>query len=109
MGDWFSRHRHLYPENWDEISARVKADAGNRCEICKREHDPGAGYTLTTDHLDGNPANCADENLAALCQRCHLKRQGMRCPPRTRDELFKRMGQGKQLSLLDCAGNNRAF
>ena len=39
--------------------------------------DGGAtGYVLTVHHLDGNKANCADWNLAALCQRCHLKIQG---------------------------------
>lgn len=27
---------------------------------------------LTTAHLDHNPASCAPENLAALCQRHHL-------------------------------------
>ncbi len=27
---------------------------------------------LTVAHLDHNPANNADENLAALCQKCHL-------------------------------------
>jgi len=28
---------------------------------------------LTVHHIDANPANCADDNLIALCQRCHLK------------------------------------
>ncbi len=29
---------------------------------------------LTTAHLDDpNPANCADENLASMCQLCHLR------------------------------------
>lgn len=28
---------------------------------------------LTVAHLDHQPENCADENLRALCQRCHLK------------------------------------
>lgn len=28
---------------------------------------------LTIAHLDHQPENCADENLRALCQRCHLK------------------------------------
>lgn len=28
---------------------------------------------LTVAHLDHDEANCADENLAALCQRCHLR------------------------------------
>lgn len=27
---------------------------------------------LTVAHLDHTPENCADDNLAALCQRCHL-------------------------------------
>lgn len=27
---------------------------------------------LTVAHLDHQPENCADENLKALCQRCHL-------------------------------------
>jgi hypothetical protein len=26
---------------------------------------------LTVAHLDHTPENCADDNLAALCQRCH--------------------------------------
>ena len=29
-------------------------------------------FTLTTAHLDHNPANCATENLKALCAPCHL-------------------------------------
>ena len=27
---------------------------------------------LTTAHLDHTPENCSDDNLKALCQRCHL-------------------------------------
>jgi 5-methylcytosine-specific restriction endonuclease McrA len=27
---------------------------------------------LTVAHLDHTPENCAEENLKALCQRCHL-------------------------------------
>ena len=27
---------------------------------------------LTVAHLDHQPENCADDNLRALCQRCHL-------------------------------------
>ena len=27
---------------------------------------------LTVAHLDHQPSNCADENLKALCQKCHL-------------------------------------
>lgn len=28
---------------------------------------------LTIAHLDHQPENCADNNLQALCQRCHLR------------------------------------
>lgn len=28
---------------------------------------------LTIAHLDHTPENCADNNLQALCQRCHLR------------------------------------
>lgn len=100
MGTWFSRHRHLYPSDWEAITQRVKERAGWCCEVCKEPHDLGRGYVLTTDHLDFNPSNVDDDNLAALCQRCHLKRQGMAVPPRTRGELFRRMkDQGEQGAL----------
>jgi hypothetical protein len=28
---------------------------------------------LTVAHLDHQPENCADDNLKAMCQRCHLR------------------------------------
>ena len=31
----------------------------------------GSKVFLTTAHLDNDPANNADDNLAALCQKCH--------------------------------------
>ena len=64
-----------YPENWPNIAARIKGIAGWRCVRCKHPHDAATGHVLTVHHLDGNKANCADWNLAALCQRCHLKIQ----------------------------------
>lgn len=72
------RNNHVgkYPENWLEIADRVKRDAGNRCERCGRYNDHDAGYTLTVHHLDCDKSNCQRWNLAALCQRCHLKIQG---------------------------------
>ena len=64
-----------YPENWKEIADRVKEEAEWVCIRCGHPHDPGAGYCLTVHHLDMNPANCYWWNLAALCQRCHLRVQ----------------------------------
>lgn len=59
----------LRPLNYAE--AREFADDLNECP------DDGAHYivvVLTVAHVnDPDPANCDDENLAALCQRCHLR------------------------------------
>lgn len=65
-----------YPDDWPKIAARIKEAAGWRCERCKHPHDLPSGHVLTVHHLDGQKSNCADWNLAALCQRCHLSIQG---------------------------------
>lgn len=70
--------RELYPANWREISLARREAAGWKCEFCgamQGEAHPltGSKVVLTVAHLDHNPANCADDNLRALCQRCHLR------------------------------------
>jgi hypothetical protein len=64
-----------YPPDWPAIAERIKAAAGYKCERCGHKDDFESGHVLTTHHLDGDKSNCADWNLAALCQRCHLKIQ----------------------------------
>lgn len=64
-----------YPPNWPEIAAQVKAEAENKCVRCRHIHEIETGYMLTVHHLDLNKSNCEWWNLAALCQRCHLKIQ----------------------------------
>lgn len=65
-----------YPSNWHEIALQVKREAGWCCVRCGKEHNPGAGYSLTVHHLDLDPQNCEWWNIPALCQRCHLSIQG---------------------------------
>lgn len=65
-----------YPADWKQIATAVKDAAGWRCIRCGHAHEPATGYTLTVHHLTGQKANCAWWNLAALCQRCHLRIQG---------------------------------
>jgi len=65
--------RALYPKNWNEIAARIKAERGNRCEACG--WDGRKPQPLTVHHLDYDPANCDPENLIVLCAACHLKLQ----------------------------------
>lgn len=88
--------KHLYPKNWREISRRIRFErADGKCERCAVAHGcyrssdgaifdpedvegyPGMEYALTkivltTAHLNHDPTDNRDENLAALCQRCHL-------------------------------------
>jgi hypothetical protein len=81
--------RTQYPENWEVISYRIRCYRANwRCEWCGVEaHKPhpvtGSMVILTVAHLgiakpDGTPGDksdkmdCREENLAALCPRCHL-------------------------------------
>lgn len=71
-------HRDRYPDNWKEISLRIRARAGGMCEFCGAENNKphpvtGSQVILTVAHLDHDPQNCDDSNLKALCQRCHLK------------------------------------
>jgi len=78
-----------YPAGWPAISQRIRfARAAGRCECegeCRTGHrgrceavhgrphpDTGSAVVLTTAHRDHTPENCADGNLFAACQRCHL-------------------------------------
>jgi len=78
-----------YPSSWPAISLAIRERAHWRCEWCGAAHgqphpETGATVVLTvahlgTDHADGTPGDKRDksdvrpENLAALCQRCHLR------------------------------------
>lgn len=90
-----------YPKDWKAISLRIRARSNGRCEChgeCGRLHHTedvparlvgkevgrcaarnyqpnpitGTKVIFTVAHLDHTPENCADDNLKAMCQRCHL-------------------------------------
>lgn len=100
------RDKSLYPADWKAISKRIRFErAGGRCEFCGAENAQphpltGSKVVLTVAHLDHNPANCADDNLRALCQRCHNRydrsfRNGNAAATRARKkaDAVKRVGQ----------------
>ncbi len=67
-----------YPADWRQIRARILKRDGNACKFCgAANHEPhpitGSRVVLTIAHLDHGTENCTDWNLAALCQRCHLR------------------------------------
>lgn len=69
------KDKSLYPPDWDAIALREKARAGWMCEECGADCfapiDPR--NILTVHHIDHNPANCAPNNLIALCTVCHMQ------------------------------------
>jgi 5-methylcytosine-specific restriction endonuclease McrA len=81
--------RSRYGSNWPKVSLTIRRIAGNRCEWCGVPNGvplpsgQAGKVILTVAHLgapyaDGRPGDKHDkhdirrENLAALCQRCHL-------------------------------------
>lgn len=65
-----------YPPDWPARARACKDAAGWRCVRCDHPHSVEGWRILTVHHLDGDKFNCRWWNLAALCQRCHLKIQG---------------------------------
>ncbi|MBP0492223.1 hypothetical protein [Roseomonas indoligenes] len=76
--------RARYPKDWPAISKRIRERSGGRCEFeadgarCEALNGQphpitGSKVVLTVAHLDHTPENCADDNLLAGCQRCHLR------------------------------------
>lgn len=82
-----------YPKDWPEISRRIRFERAHgqcerhvkmegwpdggmiRCQALHGRTHPVTGsiVVLTVAHLDHNPENCAEDNLLAMCQRCHLR------------------------------------
>lgn len=73
-----SENKNRYPKNWKDISKRIRFEvAKNRCQFCgaenyKPHYLTGSKVILTVAHLNHKPEDCRDENLKALCQKCHL-------------------------------------
>jgi len=91
--------RSLYPADWDAISKRIRFErAGNCCEWCGAENYrphpvTGSRVVLTVAHLDHDPTNNADENLAALCQRCHNRYDAVKRASNRKHNAYRDAGQ----------------
>ncbi len=72
------KDKTVYPANWKQISLRIRERDGWRCKWCDAENgkpNPRTGsiVVLTTAHVNHDTTDNSDANLAALCQRCHLR------------------------------------
>lgn len=110
-----------YPPNWKtEIRPRILRRDRDKCKWCgalnnvrgvrmpdgtfrvdfypDEELPSGARWVriiLTIAHLDHNEQNNEDENLAALCQRCHLRHDA-----KQHAENARRTRERKQIQLF---------
>ena len=103
-------NRARYPKDWKAISQRIRFDrAGGRCECegecgidhtgrCEAIHGQpnpmtGSNVILTTAHLAHVPESCGDDNLKAMCQRCHLRYDRHHHAINARKTRFRKVGQ----------------
>ncbi len=71
--------RHGGPVRWHTITGPdgwTEYDGPDLTVVGPADSVEARWRILTVHHLDGNKANCRWWNLAALCQRCHLRVQG---------------------------------
>lgn len=90
-----------YPPSFPAIALRIKTLAEWKCEKCglqcRYPDEPFDTHkrTLTTAHINHIEMDCRDENLVALCPKCHLAydevRKAMQRLARKRIKRVKRM------------------
>lgn len=106
-------NRKRYPPDWPETSRRIRHERarrrcecegecglhkGRRCEEYDGEPACWANGTivLTVAHLNHRPEDCRDENLKAMCQRCHNRYDA---PARRRGIRERRLAGQQNLEL----------
>lgn len=112
-----------YPKDWKQIRARILERDGHRCKFCGVANgairagdqvvsgDTDAAFqagemwavgegpkpikiVLTVAHVENpDPMDCRDENLAALCQRCHLRHDAKQHAVNARSTRNRKKGQ----------------
>ena len=79
------------------MSALATAASGAGRPITGFTPETESVVALTVAHLDHDPANNADDNLAALCQACHNRCDA---PKRAQNRRHNALRDAGQLSLI---------
>ena len=64
---------NVYPENWSEISRRLKEKYNYTCQECHRNFSnrPDKSKLVQVHHKNGRKNDCRESNLEVLCTDCH--------------------------------------
>lgn len=64
-----------YPDNWREISYKIRNERDWKCEECGKDFSHNKSG-LDLHHINGIKSDCSRSNLRALCRNCHKKQPG---------------------------------
>lgn len=67
------RHAGAYMTDDAEVIDAETGEVLGQCRMSDYAVSRMVRVVLTIAHLDHTPENCSDDNLRALCQRCHLR------------------------------------
>jgi hypothetical protein len=99
--EWCGIHNHAVgyrkPDGAFVMLGRSPEDAGMACDAAEADGFKVIRIVLTVAHVhDHDPENCADDNLAHLCQRCHNKHDA----PMRRQHAAESRKSGKAIAEL---------
>lgn len=90
-------------KEWESIQKGVIRRAKGRCEFCRVKVPTLFAKRLTIAHLDHNPRNRDQRNLAALCNGCHNEHDGKQKAATRRRTKARKVGQSWLSSDLENA------
>lgn len=86
-------YQHMYGHRWRTvIRPAIIERCGGRCERCRRRP-----ARLEVAHLDQDPFNIAETNLAAMCSTCHKRHDHARWAARALKTRQARKDRGRPL------------
>ncbi len=74
---------NVYPEDWSEISRRLKKKYNYTCQECGRNFSDFK-FWLHVHHKNGLKWDCRESNLEVLCYDCHQAKHNHKIPQITR-------------------------